>query len=75
MIIEIDDTKTIEEVSQAFSEFYPFLKIEFYDEPHHWQEKSSRKHLLHHDNKIAEIRERHHPGALEIHSWQKTGTV
>jgi hypothetical protein len=75
MIIEIDDTKTIEAVMGEFSTRYPFLKIEFYDEAHHWQEESSRKHLLPHTKTIGEVRKKHNPGGLEIHSSQKAGTV
>jgi hypothetical protein len=75
MIIEIDDTKTIEEVAKSFCQNFPFLKIEFYDEAHHWQEQSSRKHMLPHYKTIGEVRKRHNPGAMEIHNWQKAGTV
>ena len=75
MIIEINDTKTLEEVSKSFSENFPFLKIEFYDEAHHWQEQSSRKHMLPHNKTIGEVRKKHNPGAMEIHNWQKTGKV
>jgi len=75
MIIEIDDTKTIGEIRKAFSERYPFLSLEFYDEPHEVQEVSSTRHVYPHDKKIREIRKRHNPGMLEIHSHHKTGVV
>ncbi|SRR5579871_92257 len=75
MIIEINDINTIGEVCRIFSEQYPFLKIEFFDEAHHWQEASSLKHLLPHNRTIAEVRKRHNSGAIEIHSWEKTGRV
>lgn len=75
MIIEIDDTKTIETICKAFSARYPFLKIEFFDKPHHWQEASSANHQLAQNKTIAEIRRRHNPGGLDINPWQKTGIV
>jgi hypothetical protein len=75
MIIEIDDTKTIEMVIKEFSGYYPFLKIEFFDAPHGWQQASSFNYLLPKDKKIGEIRKKHTPGVVEIHSWHKTGSV
>ena len=75
MIIEIDDTKTIEAVAKEFTDCYPFLKIEFFDAPHGWQQASSFNYLLPPDKKIGEIRKKHTPGVLEIHAWHKTGTV
>lgn len=75
MIIEIEDTRTIEEIRKSFSQKFPFLKIEFYDVPHEWQEGSSRKHLLAHEKTIAQVRKRHNAGGLEIHAEQKTGAV
>jgi hypothetical protein len=75
MIVEINDTKTLSAIATEFSAYYPFLKIEFYDEPHRWQQESARKHLLPYDKTIGEIRKKHNPGAMEIHSWNKTGVV
>lgn len=75
MIIEINDAKTLASVNEAFSEYYPFLGIAFFGSPHHWQESSSQKQRLPYDKKIGEIRKHHLPGVIEIHSWQKTGTV
>jgi hypothetical protein len=75
MIIEINDNKTLGQISNYFSAYYPFLKIEFYNEPHGWQEASSYKHQIPSDKTIGEVRKRHHSGATEIHSWHKTGHV
>jgi hypothetical protein len=75
MIIEINDKKTLEDISSEFSAYYPFLKIAFFDEPHGWQEASSDKHRLPLNKSIGEVRKRHHPGVLEIHSWHQTGHV
>jgi hypothetical protein len=75
MIIEITDNKTTGEIGKEFSDYFPFLKIEFFTEPHHWQEPSALKHILPPDKKIRDIRKRHNPGAIEIHLWQKTGIV
>lgn len=75
MIIEIDDTKTIDTITKEFSDSFPFLKIEFFDEPHAWQQPSSIHYLLPKEKKIAEIRKKQTPAVMEIHSWQLTGVV
>lgn len=75
MIIEIHDTKTIEDIREKFSSFFPFLKIEFFEHPHHWYEDSPEKTAYPVDKKIGEIRKQHEHGNLEIHSWNKTGDL
>ena len=75
MIIEIDDTKTIDDIQEKFNDFFPFLKMEFYKHPHHWSESSEEKEMFSNNEKIGEIRKNHLHGTLEIHSWQKTGAV
>ena len=75
MLIEIDDAKTISDIQDRFSLCFPFLKIEFYDKPHRWQESSSPGNQLDPSMFIGEIRKNHHPGILEIKSWYKTGEV
>ncbi len=75
MTIEINDTNTIEEIRDLFSRNFPYLSLEFFAEPHRWQETSSFKHLLPHYKRIGEVSTRHHQGVLEIAPWQKTGAV
>jgi len=75
MIIEINDSKTIGELTKEFSECFPFLKIEFFHEPHDWQEASYVNDMLPHNKKIAELRVTRQPAVMYIHSFQKTGTV
>lgn len=75
MIIEINDTKTIAEIRNEFSEYYPYLCIEFYDIPHGVQEITSYKHQYPHDKTIGQIRKKHNPGMLEIYSRHKTGMI
>lgn len=75
MIIEINDSKTIGDIQDKFSTFFPFLKIEFYERPHHWHEGSESKTAFPRDKKLGEIRKNHPHGALEIHSWYRTGDL
>jgi hypothetical protein len=74
-MIEIDDTKNIGDIISLFSERYPFLKVEFYNQVHGWQQESSGKKILAHDKTIGEVRTKHNPGVVEIYSWHKTGAV
>jgi hypothetical protein len=75
MIIEINDEKTIGELSDEFTAAYPFLKIAFFKHPHNWQEKSRNNELLPSEKRIGEVRTKHNPGAVEIHTGSKTGTI
>ena len=75
MIIEIHDIKTVADIQDKFNTFFPFLKIEFYEHPHHWYEDSLEKDAYPKDKKIEEIRKKHPHGDLEIHSWNKTGDL
>jgi hypothetical protein len=40
MLLEIDDTKKLEDIQDKFNLCFPKLKLEFYRERHHWQELS-----------------------------------
>lgn len=75
MTLEINDTKTIENICNQFSDYYPFLRIEFYNKPHKYGEASFDQHLLPHNKVINEIRKQHKNGVLKIHPWHKTGAV
>ena len=75
MIMEIDDSKTIDDIQERFSLCFPYLKIEFYNQPHHWEESSEVKDLIDPGTLIGDIRKKHTPGVLEIKSWYKTGEV
>lgn len=75
MIIQIHDTRTIEDIREKFSSFFPFLKIEFYKKPHYWYEDSPEENIYPVDKKIGEIRKQHAHGELQIHSWYKTGDL
>lgn len=75
MILEINDDKTIADISNEFTAAYPFLKIEFYKHPHNYQEKSRSNELLPQEKTIGVIRTKHNPGAIEIHTTSQTGSI
>lgn len=75
MLLKIDDNKTIEEVQDKFNECFPQLKLEFYEEPHKWNQKSELIHQIKNKYRIGDIRKQHNSGILEIKSWYRTGRV
>jgi hypothetical protein len=75
MILEINDTKTVEELRKEFSEYYSFLSLEFYDRPHELQEATPVRHQYRHSRTIGQIRGVHEPGLVEISPLRKTGEV
>jgi hypothetical protein len=76
MIIEINPNKKLKDINSAFSNAYPFLKLEFFSKSHKWQESSSVLQLLQQDQTVSEVT---HSllcsGFIEIHYWQKTGVI
>jgi hypothetical protein len=75
MIIEINDEKTLEEINEKFSDFFPFLKIEFFPGPHHWYEASPGNKKLKPGLRIGDVRKKHEQGTLPIYSQMRTGDV
>lgn len=75
MILEIRDSKTVEELRKEFSEYYPFLCLEFYDQPHQLQEATPVRHRYRHDRTLGQIRGVYEPGFIEIQPERKTGEV
>lgn len=75
MIIEITDEVKLFEIADMFSKYYPFLKLEFFDQAHQWKEASNEKNILIKSLSVGEVRTSHHPALVEVHFWNKTGTV
>ena len=76
MILEIDNEKKLSQLNNIFNTKYPFLKLEFYDQPHAWQEESSSKHILNKTMTVGEATPLNlNSGIIEIHFWQKTGLI
>ncbi|GAC1451481.1 MAG: hypothetical protein NVSMB7_14050 [Chitinophagaceae bacterium] len=75
MIIEIHDTLTIGEISEAFTSGFPFLSIMVFKSPHVWGAASSLQQRIPAGKTLAEVRTTHLHGAMEIHAWHKTGAI
>ena len=75
MLLHIDDNTLVTDVQDDFSDSFPLLKIEFYDEAHHYKEKSTQAHRIVADKTIGAIRKIHDPGNLEVMSWYTTSRL
>lgn len=75
MLLKIYDHEKIDEVQDKFNECFPYLKLEFYHQPHKLHEASLEEHLIQPGSYIEDIRKTHESGVISIKSWDKTGHV
>jgi hypothetical protein len=75
MHIEINDNTTLREVQQVFSNYYPFLKIDFFSKRHKKYEASEEVNLIDPDILIGDIKGTHIAGILEIRPLYKVADV
>ena len=75
MHFEINDNTTLREIQDAFSDFYPHLKIEFYKKPHDQYEASKENDQILTNAKISDIKKTHVSGLLEISPWSRVAEV
>jgi len=66
MHIEINDNTTFRDIQKAFSDFYPYLQIEFYKKHHKKYEASSEKDMIYPWKTIGEAKQTHVSGLLEM---------
>ena len=75
MYMEINDQTTLHHIRKHFSDYYPYLQMEFYNKPHKKYEKSDPSDLVYPGKSIIEIRKTHLSGLLEIQPWYKVSDV
>jgi len=75
MYLEINDYTKLEEIQKVFSDFYPFLKIEFYSKPHKRYEASEFKFQLNSKLSVGDVKRTHVSGLLEIKPTYKVADV
>ena len=75
MHIEINDNTVLRDIQETFSDFYPYLKIEFYNKPHKKYETSAEACLVDPGKTIGEIRLTHLSALLEIQPGYKVADV
>lgn len=64
MIIEIDNTKVIQEIQTEFNKAFPYLMINFFDHGHKEFKGNSKKEMLPLGTKLSSIK--HKNGKIEI---------
>jgi hypothetical protein len=75
MLLKIFDHEKIDEIQDKFNECFPYLKIEFYHQPHKMNEGSPEAYLIQPGTYVEDIRKTHESGILSIKSWDKTGHI
>jgi hypothetical protein len=75
MHIHIHDKTKLKEIQDAFSTYYPYLRLRFYKQPHKHFEISSEKGRLSEELTIEEIKNTHLDGVLDIMPTQRVDEV
>jgi hypothetical protein len=75
MHIEINDNTSLRAIQQVFSDFYPYLKIEFFSKRHKKYEASDEANLIDPEIRVGDIKARHVDGVLEIHPLSKVADL
>ncbi|HSQ43828.1 MAG TPA: hypothetical protein VLM16_02455 [Ginsengibacter sp.] len=75
MHIEINDRTLLKDIQNVFSDFYPFLKIEFYNTRHKKYEGSMQADLIDPSMAVGNLRHKHVSGVLEIQPYFKVADV
>ena len=63
--MKISDNKTLRELQDEFQKEFPFLKIEFYNQPHFKGGGSARSQLLNPEVPVGEVRKIHVSGYIK----------
>jgi len=75
MHIEINDNTPLREIKEVFSNFYPFLKIEFYRKGHKKYEASDLSDQIDPDKTLGDIKKTHISGVLEVQPYYKVSEI
>ncbi len=75
MHIDINDRTSFREIQKAFSDFYPYLQLEFYTRPHKKYETSLDIDLVLPGKTVGEVKKTHVSGILEIRPQETVADV
>lgn len=75
MYLDINDTTRFEEIKEVFSDFYPYLLLEFYTRKHKKYESSMDIDLVPPGTTVGDIKKTHVSGVLEILPLNKVADV
>jgi hypothetical protein len=71
MHIQLHDDITLKEIKTVFSDFYPYLRLEFYSKPHLLYESSNERDVLPDEKRLKEIKDIHIDGVIDIQPTEK----
>lgn len=75
MHLEINDTTAVRHLMETFSNYYPYLKIEFFHKPHKKYEDSSETDRVDPGATVGDIKATHVSGVLEIQPFYRIADV
>jgi hypothetical protein len=75
MEITINGEKKLHEIQEQFSAVFPYLKIEFYKEPHLKGEASSKRYILNPTLKIRDVQAVQYNGVLHVEGDMKVSEL
>lgn len=75
MHIDINDNTTLRHIQEIFSDYYPYLQMEFYKSPHKKYEASAERELIYPGKTIGEVKQTHISAIIEILPHSKVADV
>ncbi len=75
MHLEINDNTSFREIQDTFSNYYPYLKIEFFHKAHKKYEASLETDQFNPDTVVGDIKLTHVSGVLEIQPFYRIADV
>lgn len=75
MHIDINDNTTLRHIQEIFSDYYPYLQMEFYKSPHKKYEASAERELIYPGKTIGEVKQTHVSAIIEILPHSKVADV
>ena len=75
MYLLINDTTSFKEIQDVFSDFYPYLQLEFYMKKHEKYEESLDIDMVYPGKTVGDIKKTHVSGVLEIQPLEKVADL
>jgi len=75
MEIHINQTKTLKSIQEEFESYFPYLKIEFYNDTHSAGEGSHKRNTLDNNLKIGAVQKHEFSGTIKIDELTKVSDI
>lgn len=75
MYLEINDNTSLKEIQETFSNYYPYLKIEFFRKAHKIYESSPEREAIDPGTLVGDLKRTHVSGVLEIQPLYRIADV